>query len=120
MMRPVLDTCILADFLSGSELARKEIQRYQRPYISAITWMEMMMGAQTASDSALVSSFLMRFTVIEVDEAVRKEAIAVRREFKCSLADAIQFAAAKLQNTLLITRNASGFPSDSPMVRVPY
>lgn len=119
-MRPVLDTCVLVDYLNGSDDARREIQRYQRPYVSAITWMELMMGAQTASDSALVSSFLMRFTVVEVDEAVRKEAIAVRREFKCSLADAIQFATAKLHNTLLVTRHAKGFPADNPTVRVPY
>lgn len=119
-MRPVLDTCILVDYLAGREDAKREMNRYQRPYISAMTWMEVMMGAQTASDSALISSFLMRFTVVEVDEAVRKEAIAVRREFKCALSDAIQYATASLHNTLLVTRKASGFPADNPMVRVPY
>lgn len=119
-MRPVLDTCILVDYLGGSTDAKREIARYQRPYISAMTWMEVMMGAQTASDSALVSSFLMRFTVVEIDETIRKEAIAVRREFKCALSDAIQFAVAKHHNTLLVTRHAKGFPSDNPMVRVPY
>lgn len=44
MVKALLDTNILIDFLNGVPQARDEIARYRRTAISIITWMEVMAG----------------------------------------------------------------------------
>ena len=44
-MKALMDTNILIDYLNGIDAAREEIGRYETPLISAITWMEVMVGA---------------------------------------------------------------------------
>ena len=45
MVKALLDTNILIDYLRGVGAARTELGRYQDKAISIITWMEVLVGA---------------------------------------------------------------------------
>lgn len=119
-MRAVLDTNILIDHLAGVAGARKEIDRYRFPCISRITWMEVLVGARDDDEEAILRAFLGRFRVIEVDDAVAREAVEIRKIHKVRLPDAIIWGTARSLGCLLVTRNTDDFPRSEPDVRVPY
>ena len=119
MVRPLFDTNILIDYLSGVAPARDELARYPEPAISIVSWMEVLVGA--APDVELATRrFLSRFTIVEVDRAVAERAVIIRRGRRIRLPDAIIQASAEIHSMLLVTRNTRDFDSTSPSVRVPY
>lgn len=118
-MKALLDTNILIDYLNGIEAARDEIGRYESPLISPITWMEVMIGAGSDEETA-VRTFLALFTQVPIDEKVAEKAVAIRRERRLRLPDAIIWASAQCENALLVSRNSKDFPPDAPDIRVPY
>jgi predicted nucleic acid-binding protein len=118
-MKALLDTNILIDYLNGIEAARDEIQLYETPAISIITWMEVMVGCDDQTEK-VVSGFLNRFDIIQIDRMIAKSAVAVRKQHRMKLPDAIIFATAKSIEALLVTRNTKDFDSSSPQIRVPY
>ena len=118
-MKALIDTNILIDYLNGIDAAKEEIGRYETPLISAITWMEVMVGA-AGDEQASIRSFLSRFTQIGIDAEVAEIAVAIRREHKIRLPDAIIWASAKRESALLVSRNTKDFPADLPDVRAPY
>ncbi len=119
MVRALLDTNILIDFLHGNADARAEIALYASPAISVVTWMEVMVGATPATEAG-TRSFLSAFETIELDAAIAVRAVALRREFRLKLPDAIVWASAQVRSMLLVTRDTKGFPANDPGVRVPY
>jgi predicted nucleic acid-binding protein len=118
-MRALLDTNILIDYLNGIVDARDEIARYERPLISLIIWMEVMVGAYPDED-AEIKRFLRRFVLVDIDHAVAERAVSLRRARRIKLPDAIVWASAIHQGALLVTRNSKDFPPEDPGVRVPY
>jgi predicted nucleic acid-binding protein len=56
VVKALLDTNILIDFLRGVHVARDELNRYSDKAISVITWMEVMAGAPMAAVVALGTS----------------------------------------------------------------
>ena len=119
MVRPLFDTNILIDYLSGVALARAELARYQEPAISIVSWMEVLIGAEVEVELA-TRRFLSRFTIVEIDRAVAERAVIVRRSSRIRLPDAIIQASAEVHSMLLVTRNTRDFDGASPSVRVPY
>ena len=118
-MRAAFDTNILVDFLNGVAGAKTELARFSEPFISVVTWMEVMVG--TSSDDEIpVRAFLRAFEVVPIDQAVAEEAVTLRRERRLRLSDAIIWATARTQRALLVTRNTKDFPADDVGVRVPY
>ena len=118
-MKALIDTNILIDYLNGIDAAREEISRYETPLISAITWMEVMVGV-IDDEQATIRSFLSRFTQVAIDAEVAEIAVSIRRKHKMRLPDAIIWASAKRESALLVSRNTKDFPADSPGVRAPY
>lgn len=118
-MNAVLDTNILIDYLNGVKAARDEIGRYPQPCISPISWMEVMVGT-TAEDEASIRHFLAGFRQVFIDHDIAERAVAIRREYRLRLPDAIIWASAQSEGALLVTRNSKDFPPDDPGVRVPY
>jgi predicted nucleic acid-binding protein len=118
-MKALFDTNILIDYLNGIAAAREEIERYERPLISPITWMEVMVGAQEDEEPP-IRAFLQRFSQVPLDTAVAERAVAIRRIRRMRLPDAIIWASAQSQDALLVTRNTRDFPADAPDVRIPY
>ncbi len=119
-MRAVIDTNILIDYLAGVEAARDELARHADASISAITWMEVLVGAADEPEAERLRWFLSGFHRIAIDDAVAELAVDIRRTHRMRLPDAIIWASARSVGGLLVTRNTRDFPSDDPGVRVPY
>lgn len=119
-VNPVLDTNILIDYLLGIEKAREEMARYADCSVSLITWMEVMVGASDENEEQLLRDFLSGFTLIDVSPDIAEGAVALRRQHRIRIPDAIIWASAQVSNTLLVTRNTRDFPAENPEVRVPY
>ena len=119
-MRALIDTNILIDYLQGMEAARDELGRFADPAISIITWMEVLVGASDDPEENRLRSFLSRFELVAIDHAVSELAVAIRREHRIRLPDAIIWASARAIGGLLVTRNTRDFPAHDPGVRVPY
>ncbi len=119
MVRALLDTNILIDYLNAVPEARDEIARYDRPAISIITWMEVMVGAPEAAQGA-TRAFLDDFDLIELDDVIADQAVALRRRHRMKLPDAVIWASALAGGRLLVTRDVKAFMTDDPGVRVPY
>jgi hypothetical protein len=119
MVKALVDTNILIDFLNGSAAARQELEIYDDAAISIVTWMEVMVGAPEAAADA-TRAFLGRFGLVEIDGVVADAAVQLRRSRRIKLPDAIVWASARVQGRLLVTRNTRDFPTDDPGVRTPY
>jgi len=119
-MKAVFDTNILIDYLNGIEAAKEELERFSKPAISLITWMEVLIGAKTREEEQTLRHFLERFETVELSDLVAEEAVRIRREHRLKLPDAIVWATATAQDALLVTRNTKDFPNSEPSVRVPY
>ncbi len=119
-LKVIIDTNILVDYLQGREAAREELARYDRPGISLITWMEVLIGAKDEDDAQILRRFLMRFPTLPIDSEVAELAVELRRTHRIRLPDAIIWATARSANRLLVTRNTRDFPATDPGVRVPY
>ena len=119
MVKALLDTNILIDFLHAVPAAREEMNRYTDKAISIITWMEVMAGAPAPATQG-TREFLDAFTLVELNEKIAERAVTLRREHRLKLPDAIIWASAQVQAMLLVTRDTKGFPPDDPGVRMPY
>ena len=119
-MRALLDTNILIDYLSGVETAREEVSRFDEPLISWITWMEVLVGASDERETQTLKSFLSGFRLVAIDRDVSERAVAIRRQHRIRLPDAIIWASAQAEGAMLVTRNTQDFPVEDPGVRVPY
>jgi predicted nucleic acid-binding protein len=60
------------------------------------------------------------FRIIELDEPGVREAISLRQQHRLRLPDAIIWAAARLRDGVLATREARDFPIGDPGIRVSY
>ncbi|WP_186025038.1 type II toxin-antitoxin system VapC family toxin [Burkholderia gladioli] len=119
MVKALFDTNILIDYLNGVGAAKKELARYEYRAISAITWMEVLVGASDEEDAA-IRAWLDIFDVVAVDSAIANRAVEIRKAKKIRLPDAIVWASAQVHSLLLVSRNTKDFPADEPGVRVPY
>jgi len=119
MVGALFDTNILIDYLNGIPAARQELARYERRAISTITWMEVLAGAGPQEEATL-RAWLDGFEVIPLDNAIAARAVAIRRQRRLRLPDAIVWASAQAHDLLLVTRNTKDFPVDEPGVREPY
>ncbi len=118
-MKAIFDTNILIDYLNGIQQARLELDLYEKPCISQITWMEVLAGSRP-EDEDVIREFLIRFRVIPIDKKIAEEAVRIRRLRRLRLPDAIIWATARDAGSILVTRNTRDFPEDSPGIRVPY
>jgi predicted nucleic acid-binding protein len=119
VVKALFDTNIVIDCLNRYPQGLAELQRYPTRAISIVTWIETMVGAD-ATAHARTEAFLLNFAVIQLDNAVARHAVALRRTYRIRLPDAIIWASAQIHGMLLITRNTKDFPADDPSVRAPY
>jgi len=119
MVKVLLDTNILIDFLNGIKAAKSELERFDDKAISIVTWMEVMVGTTPATEAG-TKAFLADFAHLAIDDLVAERAVALRQAKRIKLPDAIVWATAQTSSRLLVTRNTKDFPADEPGVRVPY
>lgn len=118
-MKTLFDTNILVDYLQGIEKASNELNQYKDPQISVITKMEILVGT-TEEEEETIREFLNNFTIVNLNEEICEIAISIRKKHKIKIPDAIIWATAKYNNSLLITRNTKDFPSHSSDIKIPY
>ena len=119
MVKVLLDTNILIDYLNGLEQAQAELNRFDDKAISLITWMEVMIGT-TVLTQADTKLFLATFELLAIDDAVAAHAVLLRQTKRIKLPDAIIWATAQIHHRILITRNAKDFAENEPGVMIPY
>jgi len=115
----VFDTNIVIDALNGLPEADAEYRRYERVFISRITWMEVLVGEQE-DDSQLRNFLESHFDIIPLDTAVAETAVQLRRAYHIRLPDAIIWATAQTYEAVLVTRNTRDFNPTWEGIRVPY
>ena len=116
----LFDTNILIDHLNGVTKATREITRSKSPAISVITWIEVMTGAASSSEEAILRAFLTNFQLLEMSREVAERAAVIRRQKRLKMPDAIILATAEAGGWQLVTRNIKDFPVGTRAVRVPY
>lgn len=119
MVSALFDTNILIDYLNGIEPARLVLERHPDQAISMVTWMEVMVGAVPETEE-ITRRFLEGFATLPVDERIGEAAVALRRQHRIKLPDAIVWATAQVNRRILVTRNAKDFSPDEPGVHIPY
>jgi predicted nucleic acid-binding protein len=116
----LFDTNILIDHLNGITKATREIGLSPNPAISIITWIEVMTGASSEEEQAILRAFLLNFECLPVSMAVAERAAVIRKEKRLKMPDAIILATAEVAERKLVTRNVKDFPAGMLGVRVPY
>ena len=119
MVKALLDTNILIDYLNGIQEAREEFDRYSEIGISVITWMEVLVGAKADLLDA-TRAFLRGFELMMINEMVAERAVSLRRQYRMRLPDAIIWATADTHDMVLVTRNTKDCPENTPGIRMPY
>jgi predicted nucleic acid-binding protein len=119
VVKALFDTNILIDFLNAVPQARREIAKYNDKAISVISWMEVMVGAESEVET-LTRAFLDTFRIVPLADDVAERAVELRREHRIRLPDAVVWASADVHSMLLVTRNTKDFAADAPGIRVPY
>jgi predicted nucleic acid-binding protein len=116
----LFDTNILIDHLNGVAKATREIRRSHDPAISVITWIEVMIGAASQNEEAILRAFLSNFQCLEITREVAERAAVIRRQKRIKMPDAIILATAEGAGRQLVTRNVKDFPAGTRGIRVPY
>lgn len=118
----LFDTNILIDYLNGIVQAKNTLEKFSnKPAISVITWMEVMVGAKKFSEELEAQSrqFLAQFLLLPVTNEVSERAVMIRHETKIKLPDAIIWATAQINFRVLISRNPKDFDPESGVI-MPY
>lgn len=120
IMTALFDTNILVDYLEGFSQAKEELQSCEKPCISIMTWMEVLVGAKDENREKITRDLLSRFTLLLLTTDIAEKAVIIRKEKRIKLPDAIIWATAKCNNLVLVTRNTRDFPDHEADVRLPY
>ncbi|HEY5793272.1 MAG TPA: type II toxin-antitoxin system VapC family toxin [Chthoniobacterales bacterium] len=119
-MKAVIDSDVLIDYLQGVEAARRELNQYSELCYSVISWMEILIGAETPGEEKSARTFLASLRMIELTREIASQAVSERKRSKLKLPDAIILATADVEGCILVTRNTKDFQKRDPRVRFPY
>lgn len=123
----LIDTDILIDHFHGhgaaSALVNGFVAADEQLVISVVTVTELL-GGMRPGEETQTEQLLGLFTVLDVDEAVGRQAAAYlqvfRRSHRIDLGDALIAATAFVSGIELLTRNVKHYPMQDIVVRVPY
>ena len=93
-MKAVIDSDVLIDFLQGRDSAAVEIDRYDDPCYSAISWMEVMIGAGSDAEQFAAETLFESMRRIDLSADIARRAVELRRQLRLKLPDAILLATA--------------------------
>ncbi len=114
------DTNIIIDALARRPQALAELRRAGRPWISRVTWIEIMAGVPAPARSE-TEQYLGHYSIKELTPEVARRAADMRfNRRSLKLPDAVIFASAQEQGAILVTRNSKDFPAVMPGIRIPY
>ena len=104
----VLDTNIIIDYLNGQEELRPLSEQIASGigFVSVITRMELFTFPGLTQEGELrLKSFLADLIVVPLNDEVEQAGIAIRRDTRLKLPDAIVAATAWVKDAVLITRD---------------
>ena len=115
MNRPLLDSCIVIDYLREHPPAVRYIRTLAtEPLLSAVTITEVYVGVRNRAEASRVEMLVDLFVVLAVDAEIARRGGELRRRFARShgtgLLDALIAATAQIHGVRLVTRNARHFP----------
>ena len=114
------DTNIIIDALARRPQALAELRRASRPWISRVTWIEVLAGVP-APARVETEQYLAHYSVRELSPEISRRAADLRfNRRSLKLPDAVILASAQDHGAILVTRNAKDFPASMPGIRVPY
>ena len=119
-MKAVVDSDVLIDFLQGLDAAAAEIDHYDDPCYSVVSWIEVMIGADTDAERFAAETLFESMRRIELSAEIARRAVELRKLLRLKIPDAIVLATADKEGCILVTRNAKDFDPNDPRVRVPY
>ncbi len=118
-MTVLFDANIVIDALNGISAADAEYSRHTIVHISIITWMEVMVGVDEHSE--MTAAFLRdNFVIQPITQDVAEKAVALRKQYRMKLPDALIWATAWVHSATLVTRNSRDCPITHPRIRIPY
>ena len=108
----LVDTDILIDVARGVEQAVEYLMAWEERSgiaVSAITYMELLVGCRNKREQRAVEAFVRRFDVVPLDEDITDMAIALLRHYRLShgllIADALIAATAMAREIPLVSKN---------------
>jgi predicted nucleic acid-binding protein len=114
------DTNIIIDALARRPQALAELRRASRPWISRVTWIEVLAGVP-APARVETEQYLAHYAIRELSPEIARRAADLRfNRRSLKLPDAVILASAQDQGAILVTRNAKDFPASMPGIRIPY
>ena len=100
----LLDTNVVLYFLGGRLTNPLPLGQY---LVSVITEIELLSYPSLSSDEEIqIRDFLSKITVVEIDGSIKELAIALRKQYRLRLPDAIIAATAQSLNATLFTNDA--------------
>jgi len=115
----LLDTNILIDVLRGEPPALAWLEQQERPRISVISWIEVLVGCREG-ESGRVEAWLDTFPRLPLNDAIALETVRLRKRHGMKIPDAIILATARCADFSLATRNSRDFPLTLGGVVHPY
>ena len=114
------DTNIIIDALARRSQALAELRRASRPWISRVTWIEVLAGVPPPARQE-TEEYLANFAIRELSPEIARRTAELRfHRRSLKIPDAVIFASAQEHGAILVTRNTRDFPASTPGVRVPY
>ena len=114
------DTNIVVDALARRPEALAELRRATRPWISRMTWIEVLAGVPPPAREE-TEEFLSNFGIRELSAEIARRTADLRfHRRSLKVPDAVILATAQEHGAILVTRNTRDFPASTPGVRVPY
>ncbi len=111
----LLDTNIALYYLGGRLTETLPKGEY---YISIITEMELLSYPNLSpTEEQQIQNFLSQLLIVNIDNSIKKMAIALRKQYRLKLPDAIIAATAKSLNALLLTNDLKLSNIESLMTR---
>jgi predicted nucleic acid-binding protein len=123
----LVDTDILIDVARGVEEAIEALEEWETERIvgvSAITYMELLVGCRDKREQRAVEKFMERFELISVNIEITEEAIQLLRRYRLShgllIADALIAATAMANGIPLVSKNQRDYRYIDDLELWPY
>lgn len=105
----------------GHDAARKCLNRYKDGLISVITYIEVLVGANSEIEKDSLRSYLKTsFEIVPLDIEISEIATKLKKDKKIKIPDSIIWATAKYLSCPLLTRNTRDFSKNEHDIIVPY
>jgi predicted nucleic acid-binding protein len=116
----VSDSDVFIDYLQGNPRAVAALEGYNDIYLSRVTWIEVLTGADAPEKESQARGTMAEFVILELTAQIAEIAAQLRKSLHLKLPDAVILASARALGSPLLTRNERDFGRAGPDVIIPY